>query len=92
VALYQVYFLRPDGTVLRTFELECAEDQAALSKATRRRGAVEVEIEMWERTRFVGWIAVPPFPRKVSTWQKAARLIILLANERRSRCSRHDRD
>ena len=79
MALYQVYFLKPDGTVLRTFEFECANDQDALTKATRRRGANEVEIEIWERTRLVGWIAVPPFSRNVSTWQKTARLIALIA-------------
>ena len=43
------------------------------------RGVDDVEIEVWERARFVGWLAVPVLHRTMDTWQKAARLITLIA-------------
>ena len=60
---YQIYFLTRDGEILRTLELDSTRDQDAIQKATHIRGADEVEIEVWERTRFVGWLAVPGAPR-----------------------------
>jgi hypothetical protein len=79
VASYQIYFLTRDGEILRFLELDCARDQDAIQKATHMRGADEVEIEVWGRTRFVGWLAVPAPQRTLGTWQKAARLITLIA-------------
>jgi hypothetical protein len=57
---YQIYFLARDGEILRTFEFDCAGDQEAVQKAIHVRGADEVEIEVWDRTRFVGWLPMPP--------------------------------
>jgi hypothetical protein len=74
LAMYQIYLLTPDGEVLRTLELDCASDQDAVQRAIRLRGADEVEIEVWEFTRFVHWLPVPPV-----TWQKGAQLIALIA-------------
>ena len=76
---YRIYFLTRDGEILRTLELNGTRDQDAIQKATHIRGADEVEIEVWERTRFVGWLAVPALHRTVDTWQKTARLITLIA-------------
>jgi hypothetical protein len=56
---YQIYFLARDGEILRTLEFNCAGDQDAVQKAIHLRGADEVEIEVWERTRFVDWLPVP---------------------------------
>jgi hypothetical protein len=55
---YQIYFLARDGEILRTLEFNCAGDQDAVQKAIHLRGADEVEIEVWERTRFVDWLPV----------------------------------
>ena len=55
-------------------ELDCVNDQDAVRRAIRLRGADEVEIEVWEFTRFVHWLPVPPL-----TWQKGAQLIALIA-------------
>jgi hypothetical protein len=74
---YRIYFLTRDGEILRMLELDCARDQDAVQKATHLRGADEVEIEVWERTRFVGWLAVPALHGTVDTWQKTARLIAM---------------
>jgi hypothetical protein len=76
---YQIYFLASEGEVVRTFELVCADDQDAMLKATNLRGVDEVEIEIWERTRLVGWLPVPPVPRIAIIWERAARLITLIA-------------
>jgi hypothetical protein len=43
--------------------------QEAIQKATCR-GADEVEIEVWEGPRFVGWLAVPAPRKTVDLWQK----------------------
>ena len=51
-------------------ELDCARDQHAIQKATQIGGTDEVEIEVWERMRFVGWLAVPVLHRTMDTWQK----------------------
>ena len=74
---YRIYFLTRDGEILRMLELDCARDQDAVQKATHLRGADEVEIEVWERTHFVGWLAVPALHGTVDTWQKTARLIAM---------------
>jgi hypothetical protein len=74
LAMYQIYLLTPDGEVLRTLELDCASDEDAVQRAIRLRGADEVEIEVWEFTRFIYWLPVPPV-----TWQKGAELIALIA-------------
>jgi hypothetical protein len=79
LASYQIYFLTRDGEILRMLELDCARDQHVIQKASQIRGTDEVEIEVWERTRFVGWPAVPAFTRTVDPWQKTARLIALIA-------------
>jgi hypothetical protein len=76
---YQIYFLTRDGEILRILKVECARDQEAIQKATHIRGADEAEIEVWQRTRFVGWLAVPALQRTVGTWQKTARIITLVA-------------
>jgi hypothetical protein len=34
------------------------------------RGVDEVEIEVWVRARFVGWLAVPVLHRTMDAWQK----------------------
>jgi hypothetical protein len=70
---YQIYFLTRSGEILRMFELDCARDQDAVQKATHIRGADEVEIEVWEQTRFVYWLPVPP-----DTSQKLVRLMTLI--------------
>jgi hypothetical protein len=79
MASYQTYFLTADGGVSHTFELTCANDQDAVVEATRLRGADEVEIEIWDRIRFVCWLPISPLPRTVDIRQKAALLITLLA-------------
>jgi hypothetical protein len=58
---YQIYFLAGDGEILRNIALDSAGDQDAVQKAIHLRGADEVEIEVWERTRFVDWLPVPAF-------------------------------
>jgi hypothetical protein len=67
---YRIYFRTRDGEILRMLELDCARDQDAVQKATHLRGADEVEIEVWERTHFVGWLAVPALYGTMDTWQK----------------------
>jgi hypothetical protein len=47
--------------------------------ATNLRGVEAVEIEMWERTRFVGWLPAPPVPRVEIIWKRVARLIALIS-------------
>jgi hypothetical protein len=53
---YQIYFLARDGEILRTLGFDAAGDQEAVQKAIQVRGADEVEIEVWERGRFVSWL------------------------------------
>jgi hypothetical protein len=76
---YRIYFLTRDGEILRALELDGTRDQDAIRKAIHIRGADEVEIEVWERTHFVGWVAVPALHGTVDTWQKTARLITVIA-------------
>jgi hypothetical protein len=51
---YQVYFVDPEGKLLRTLEIECVGDQAAVEKAIELRDVHEVEV--WNRERFIRWI------------------------------------
>ena len=74
LAMYQIYHLTPNGELLRILELDCASDEDAVQSAIRLRGADDVEIEVWEFTRFVHWLPVPPV-----AWQKGAELITLIA-------------
>jgi hypothetical protein len=67
VASYQIY---SDREILRILEIERARDQDAVERATHMRGADEVEIEVWERARFIGWLAVPVLHRTMDAWQK----------------------
>jgi hypothetical protein len=78
MALYQVYLLRaPDGEVLCVSEVDCANDQDAVLEGTRLRGKAEVEIEVWERMRFVRLLPIKP--RTPTTWQRAAKLVAHVA-------------
>jgi hypothetical protein len=70
-APYQAYFLTRDGVILRILEL--ARDQEAFQKATRVRGVDEIEIEVRESTRFIGWLAVPALHRSGGHGQAARR-------------------
>jgi hypothetical protein len=79
MATYQLYFLTVDGNVSRELELGCADDRDAVSESTRLRVADAVEIEIWDRTRFVSWQPVLPLPRTAAIRQSAALLTILLA-------------
>jgi hypothetical protein len=54
---YQIYFLTRDGEVVRTIEVDCACDQNVVRRATGFRAADEVEVEVWERARFVRWLS-----------------------------------
>ena len=56
MASYQIYFLTPDGEVLRAIEFECAGDHDVVQAAIRLRGIGEVEVEIWHRTRLVRWL------------------------------------
>jgi hypothetical protein len=78
MALYQVYLLRaPDGEVLSVSEVDCANDQDAVLEGTRLRGTAEVEIEIWERTRFVRQL--PIHPQTPIPWEQAAKLVARVA-------------
>jgi hypothetical protein len=78
MAFYQVYLLRTaDGEIVRLFEVGCANDQDAVIEAARLRGAAEVEIEVWERTRFV--CQLPVQPQTSAPWQQAAKLVARVA-------------
>jgi hypothetical protein len=79
VASYEMYLLTLDGDVLRAFELDCANDEGAVREAIRLRDTDVVEIEIWERTRFVGWLPVPPQLQTGMIWENIARLITLVA-------------
>jgi hypothetical protein len=79
MATYQIYFLTIDGEVSREIELGCADDRDAGSESTRLRGDDAVEIEIWDRTRFVGWQPVLPLPPTTAIRQSAALLTTLLA-------------
>jgi hypothetical protein len=79
MATYQIYFLTIDGNVSREIELGCADDQDAVSESTRLRGNAAVEIEIWDRTRFVGWQPVLPLTRTAAIRHGAALLNTLLA-------------
>jgi hypothetical protein len=78
MALYQVYLLRTaDGEIVRLFEVGCANDQEAVLEGARLRGAAEVEIEVWERTRFV--CRLPVRPQTSAPWQQTAKLVARVA-------------
>jgi hypothetical protein len=78
MATYQIYFLT-DGDASREIELGCADDRDAVSESIRLRGDDAVEIESWDRTRFVSWQPVLPLPRTAAIRQGAALLTTLLA-------------
>jgi hypothetical protein len=79
MATYQIYYLTSDGDVSRRIEIGCADDLDAVSESTRLRGADAVEIEIWDRARFVSWQPAVPLPRPGPIRQRAMLLTTLLA-------------
>lgn len=79
MASYQVYLLTTDGDVVRAIEFDRADDQDVVLAAIKLRGTDEVEIEIWERRRFVRWLPVPPHPKPGMILDKISRLITLVA-------------
>jgi hypothetical protein len=79
MATYQIYFLTSDGDVSRKIEIGCADDLDAVSESTRLTRNDAVEIEIWDRARFVSWQPVVPLPRPGPIRQRAMLLTTLLA-------------
>jgi hypothetical protein len=48
---YRLYFLRADNRVDRAVDLDCADDEEAINKASELRGPQAMEL--WQRTRLV---------------------------------------
>ena len=53
---YRVYIVGKDGRFIGVREIEAADDKAALRKAKQYAG--EREVEVWQRERHVGRIAI----------------------------------
>jgi hypothetical protein len=58
MANYRAYQIGPDGHIQLGIDLECADDAEAIEAARKLVG--ELAVELWQDTRMVARLEVPP--------------------------------
>ncbi len=61
MANYHIYTVGPDSSLIVSEDIECADDQEAIKKATQTRK--DSDVELWERDRCVVRLLPAPSPK-----------------------------